>query len=104
MGDLPARAFDSDDQYKRTEAALNEYNRSYNATPALDARFEALAEERIHDDPVRYYLALPVARLLDMILRPRAEMLEVPRLGGDVRAHGCVEDQRLLEQERRGCR
>jgi 4-amino-4-deoxy-L-arabinose transferase-like glycosyltransferase len=78
IGDLPARAFDSDDQYTRTEAALNEYNSAYNATPALDARFEALAEERIHDDPVRYYVALPVARLLNMIFRPRAEMLEVP--------------------------
>jgi 4-amino-4-deoxy-L-arabinose transferase-like glycosyltransferase len=78
IGDLPARAFDSDDQYTRTEVALNEYNSAYNATPALDARFEALAEERIHDDPVRYYVALPVARLLDMIFRPRAEMLEVP--------------------------
>ena len=78
IGDLPARAFDSDDQYRQTEAALNEYNRAYNATPALDARFAALAEERIHDDPVRYYVALPVARLLNMIFRPRAEMLEVP--------------------------
>jgi 4-amino-4-deoxy-L-arabinose transferase-like glycosyltransferase len=78
IGDLPARAFDTDDQYRRTEAALNEYNRAYNATPALDARFEALAEERIHDDPVRYYVALPVARLLNMIFRPRTEMLEVP--------------------------
>jgi 4-amino-4-deoxy-L-arabinose transferase-like glycosyltransferase len=78
IGDLPARAFDSDDQYTRTEAVLNEYNSAYNATPALDARFEALAEERIHDDPVRYYVALPVARLLNMIFRPRAEMLEVP--------------------------
>jgi 4-amino-4-deoxy-L-arabinose transferase-like glycosyltransferase len=78
IGDLPARAFDSNDQYVRTEAILNTYNRDYNATPALDARFEALAEERIHDDPIRYYVALPVARLLNMAFRPRAEMLEVP--------------------------
>lgn len=78
IGDLPARAFDSDDQYARTESILNEYNRDYNATPALDARFEALAEERIHNDPIRYYLALPIARLLDMVFRPRAEMLEIP--------------------------
>jgi 4-amino-4-deoxy-L-arabinose transferase-like glycosyltransferase len=78
IGDLPARAFDSDNQYAQTAAILNEYNHNYNATPALDARFEAIAEERIHDDPVRYYLALPVARLLNMLFRPRAEMLEVP--------------------------
>jgi hypothetical protein len=78
IGDLPARAFDSNDQYVRTEAMLNQYNRDYNATPALDARFEALAEERIHHDPIRYYVALPVARLVNMAFRPRAEMLEVP--------------------------
>ena len=78
IGDLPARAFDSDDQYARTQAILNEYNRSENGTRAIDARFEALAEERIHDDPLRYYIALPVARLLNMIFRPRAEMLQVP--------------------------
>jgi 4-amino-4-deoxy-L-arabinose transferase-like glycosyltransferase len=78
IGDLPARAFDTDDQYARTEAILNQYNRDYNATPELDARFDALAEERIHNDPVRYYVALPTARLLNMLFRPRAEMLEVP--------------------------
>jgi 4-amino-4-deoxy-L-arabinose transferase-like glycosyltransferase len=78
IGDLPARAFDSNDQYIRTEAILNTYNRNYNATPALDARFESLAEERIHNDPIRYYVALPVARVLNMVFRPRAEMLEIP--------------------------
>lgn len=78
IGDLPARAFDTSEQYARTADILNEYNRKYNATPALDARFEALARERIHDDPLRYYIALPVARLLDMAFRPRAEMLEIP--------------------------
>jgi 4-amino-4-deoxy-L-arabinose transferase-like glycosyltransferase len=78
IGDLPVRAFDSDNQYAETEAILNLYNRNYNATPALDARFAALAEERIHNDPIRYYVALPIARLLNMLFRPRAEMLEVP--------------------------
>ena len=78
IGDLPGRAFDSDDQYARTESLLRDYNENDSATPALDARFDALAKERIHDDPVRYYVALPIARLLNMIFRPRAEMLEVP--------------------------
>lgn len=78
IGDLPGRAFDSDDQYARTETLLRDYNENSSTTPALDARFDALAKERIHDDPVRYYIALPVARLLNMIFRPRAEMLEVP--------------------------
>jgi 4-amino-4-deoxy-L-arabinose transferase-like glycosyltransferase len=78
IADLPARAFDSDEQYAQTAAILNEYNRTYNATPSLDVRFKALAAQRIHDDPLRYYVALPAARLFDMLFRPRAEMLEVP--------------------------
>jgi 4-amino-4-deoxy-L-arabinose transferase-like glycosyltransferase len=87
IGDLPPRAFDSNDQYAQTEAILKTYNRTDNATPALDARFEALAEERIHDDPIRYYVALPVARLLNMIFRPRAEMLEIPLEWWRIREH-----------------
>ena len=78
MGDLPSRAFDSSEQYAQTAAILNDYNLHYNATPALDVRFKALAEERIHDDPLRYYVALPIARLLNMAFRPRAEMLQIP--------------------------
>jgi len=87
IGDLPARAFDSDDQYAKTAAILNQYNRNYDATSALDARFESLAEERIHDDPIRYYIALPVARLLNMLFRPRVEMLEVPLEWWRLREH-----------------
>jgi 4-amino-4-deoxy-L-arabinose transferase-like glycosyltransferase len=78
IADLPPRAFDSDDEYARTEAILNKYNQDYNATPELDASFEALAEQRIHNDPIRYYVALPAARLLNMLFRPRAEMLQIP--------------------------
>jgi hypothetical protein len=88
MADLPPRAFDSNEQYAETEAILNNYNRTYNATRALDARFEALAQERIHNDPIRYYVALPVARLLNMIFRPRAEMLEIPLEWWRWREHG----------------
>ncbi len=77
-GDLPTRAFDSDDQYMRTDALLDEYNQTDNATPAFDARFAALARERIEANPLRYYVALPVARLLNMLFRPRTEMFPTP--------------------------
>jgi 4-amino-4-deoxy-L-arabinose transferase-like glycosyltransferase len=87
IGDLPSRAFDSNEQYAQTEAILRTYNKNYSATPSLDARFEALAEERIHDDPLRYYVALPVARLLNMLFRPRAEMLEIPLEWWRIREH-----------------
>src|SRR5215469_11132253 len=48
IGNLPSRAFDNDDEYNRTARILEDYNRDDNATPALDIRWEALAEERIH--------------------------------------------------------
>jgi hypothetical protein len=44
-------------------------------TPELDARFATLAQQRISRHPLRYYLLLPVARLADMALRPRTELL-----------------------------
>jgi 4-amino-4-deoxy-L-arabinose transferase-like glycosyltransferase len=78
IGNLPARAFDTESQYTRTAALLAEYNQTYNALPKFDARFEALARERIQDDPIRYYVALPVARLINMLFRPRVETLPVP--------------------------
>jgi hypothetical protein len=44
-------------------------------TPELDARFAALAAERIHASPLRYYIWLPAVRIADMWLRPRTELL-----------------------------
>lgn len=78
IADVPTRAFDSEEQYEQTDALLAEYNQTDNATPALDARFEKIAQERIDDDPLRYYVALPVARLFDMTFRPRTEMMPIP--------------------------
>jgi Dolichyl-phosphate-mannose-protein mannosyltransferase len=87
IANLPNRAFDNDSQYTRTAALLADYNETFNATPQLDARFDALARERIHDNPIRYYLALPVARLLNMAFRPRAEMLPISLDWWNWRAH-----------------
>ena len=77
VGDLPSRAFDSQEEYNRTAAILEQYNQSCNATLELDAQFAALAEERIRANPIRHYVALPVARLMNMLLRPRTEMMAV---------------------------
>jgi 4-amino-4-deoxy-L-arabinose transferase-like glycosyltransferase len=74
---VPERAFDTESQYDRTAALLAVYNKDNNATDTLDRGFEGLAEERIADNPIRYYVALPIARLLNMLLRPRTEMMEV---------------------------
>ena len=86
--DIPDRAFDagstsaSQDLRNRTAALLADYNATIgtgtDVSPAIDARFEALGEERIRAHPALYYLGLPVARVLDMTLRPRTEMMDVP--------------------------
>ncbi len=72
---LPRRAFDSESQRERTSELFTDYNRDHDMTPELDARFAALAAERVHAAPFRYYLYLPVTRIADMWLRPRTELL-----------------------------
>jgi len=66
---LPARAFDSPQQRDQTSQMLAEYNSELSISPELDARFAALAAERIRSHPLSFYLALPVLRVTDMIFR-----------------------------------
>ena len=83
FANLPPRAFSatspstSAEVRSRTAALIADYNATLTLTPALDARFDALADERIHDHPVLYYFGLPIARVFDMALRPRTEMMPV---------------------------
>ena len=72
---LPSRAFDSSEQSDQTQQLLNDYNDTLHVTPDLDARFAALANDRVHHSPLRYYLELPLLRIPDMWLRPRTETL-----------------------------
>ncbi len=77
LDSLPARAFDSPAQLRETAQLLADYNRDTTITPALDARFAALANQRIKTHPVRYYVGLPLLRLADMWLRPRTELFNM---------------------------
>jgi 4-amino-4-deoxy-L-arabinose transferase-like glycosyltransferase len=72
---LPFRAFDNSLQRDQTMQLISDYNDELHISPELDQRFAALASERIREHPLRYYLELPVLRILDMWLRPRTEML-----------------------------
>lgn len=74
-GKLPSRAFDSDQQRETTSQLIDDYNHVLHVTPALDERFAGLAAERVHDSRLRYYVTLPLLRIADMWLRPRAEIL-----------------------------
>jgi len=72
---LPTRAFDSPEQYQQTKQLLDDYNETTTLSPEIDARFEQLAQQRTQGHELRYYVALPLARLADMWLRPRTELL-----------------------------
>ena len=72
---LPSRAFDSLSQREVTLELINDYNQSGEVTRELDARFNQLAAQRIHERPVRYFVVLPTLRIADMWLRPRTELL-----------------------------
>jgi 4-amino-4-deoxy-L-arabinose transferase-like glycosyltransferase len=88
IADIPPRAFaaGSPSASQNLRICTTQLLADYNATgantseiiPAIDARFAALAAERIHTNPLLYYVALPIARVLDMTLRPRTEMMKVP--------------------------
>jgi 4-amino-4-deoxy-L-arabinose transferase-like glycosyltransferase len=75
LNSLPSRAFENEQQRAKTEAILRDYERVLVINPSLNARLEQLANERIRQHPLRYYIWLPMLRSLDMWLRPRTEML-----------------------------
>jgi hypothetical protein len=81
LTDIPLRAFTAStppataELHQSTAALLADYNTTMSYSPALDARFAALARIRTHDHPLLCHIALPTARLLDMALRPRTETM-----------------------------
>jgi hypothetical protein len=72
---LPSRAFDSAEEYRQTGQLILDYNEVCTITPEIDARFADLARQRIRSHPFRYYVGLPLARVADMWLRPRTELI-----------------------------
>jgi len=74
---LPPRAIDNPAQDQETHRLLQDYNSITTLTPEIDARFAQLAQERIHANPFRYYVSLPLLRLADMWLRPRVETMNI---------------------------
>lgn len=87
MDDLPARTFDSPAQRDQTAALLNRAAAVHRLDPAVEDGFRALAAERIHAHHMRYYALLPTARLLNMLLHPRVEMLPVDERWWQLRTH-----------------
>jgi len=74
---IPARAFDNDEEKERVAAILEQYNDDLTLTPQEDAAFAQLAGERSRRHPLRRYLLLPVARAFTLWFTPRIELLPV---------------------------
>lgn len=75
---LPKRALDTPEQLEETAGIANDYNKGGNVlTPQLDARFAKLAQERFSAHKLKRRVLLPVARMLDMWVRPRVENLPI---------------------------
>ena len=75
LNKLPGRAFDSSSQRLQTAQVVDAYNAALDIDTRLDQQFAALAAARIHHNPLRYYVVLPLARITDMWMRPRTELL-----------------------------
>jgi 4-amino-4-deoxy-L-arabinose transferase-like glycosyltransferase len=84
---LPERAFDTRQQYEKTQELIARYNSELDIDPALDQEFESLARSRVQHKPMRYYIWLPSLRMADMWLRPRTEMLDVETRWWEFRLH-----------------
>ncbi len=78
LADLPPRAFDNAEQLAQTRALYEQYNQVTTATPAFDQAFTKIAAERVAAHPLRYYIVMPIARELNMWLRPRTELMNLP--------------------------
>jgi hypothetical protein len=87
INDLPSRAFDNPQQYAETRNLLAQYNQETSSTPAFDAAFEKLAEERIALHPIRDTFGMALARDLNMWLRPRTELMKMPIDWWNLRLH-----------------
>jgi len=88
IDDVPARAFDSAAQRAETAELFDVYNRQgHQVDGPLDARFAALAAARVAAHPVSYYVVVPMARIADMLLRPRTETYDLDAAWWQVGEH-----------------
>jgi 4-amino-4-deoxy-L-arabinose transferase-like glycosyltransferase len=75
IDELPAYAFDSQDEKERMADLLDEYNEALTIDPALDLEFREIARERTERHPLRTYVKVPLLRSLTLWFTPRVELL-----------------------------
>jgi 4-amino-4-deoxy-L-arabinose transferase-like glycosyltransferase len=87
MDDLPARTCYTTAECRQTEALITEHDTIDTVTPALDAKFAALAAQRVRERPWNYYVVFPVLRVTNMWLWPRTELFAMNIYWWRVREH-----------------
>jgi hypothetical protein len=75
LEDIPARAFDTQEEKNRVAMLLEPYNADLTLTAEEDAGFAQLARARTARHPLRSYLWMPAGRAFTMWLTPRIELL-----------------------------
>jgi hypothetical protein len=75
IDELPAYAFDSQDEKERMADLLDEYNEALTIEPPLDQEFREIARERTERNPLRTYVKVPLLRTLTLWFTPRVELL-----------------------------
>jgi hypothetical protein len=81
LEDLPAYAFDSEQERQRLGAVMDEYNDSLTLSPEEDAVFAQVARERTARHAPRTYVTVPFKRIFSLWFTPRIELLP---FSGDV--------------------
>lgn len=87
MRDLPDRAFDSEAERAKVADLLQQTAVTHKLNSAIEQAFTQLALERIHRHPLRTRVLMPLARLANMLLHPRVEMLPVAERWWQYRLH-----------------
>jgi hypothetical protein len=75
--DIPAYAFDTNEEKDRVAGILEPYNNDLTLTADEDDAFARLARERTARHPLRTYVWLPAARAVTMWFTPRIELIPV---------------------------
>ncbi len=77
LTDLPDRAFRSPQERAEVGALFQQAAATHRLDAAVEQQFANLARQRTASHPVQTHVWLPLARLFNMLLHPRTEMLPV---------------------------
>jgi hypothetical protein len=77
LEDIPATAFDTQEEKQRVATVLDTYNEELTWTPQEDQIFARLARERTARHPLRTYLWIPLRRAVRIWFTPRIELIPV---------------------------